>query len=85
MELQKSSGQLTSVVKSLKESIEKQDNKLTKIEDCVTGVIQKIYAAGVVLTILVVIGSCIVNKSWDMMISQVSSRNHTHTIQPTKQ
>ena len=75
MDLQRSTGHLSSTVNSLKETIEKQDAKLTKIEDCVSGVTQKIYAAGVVLAILVVIGGFIVNKSWDMMVSQITAQN----------
>lgn len=73
MELQKSNGQLTTAIDSLKEVIEKQDKKLNTIDDTVTGVTKKIYAATVVLAILVCVGGFIVNKSWDMMVKQITS------------
>ncbi|WP_281647375.1 hypothetical protein [Parendozoicomonas sp. Alg238-R29] len=72
MELQKSTGQLTSSVESLKDVIEKQDKKITDLESTVTGVSKKIYAATVVLIILVTVGGFIVNKSWDLMVKQIT-------------
>lgn len=71
MELQKSNGNLTGAVSALKQSIDKLDNKLDKIEEKVSGVTHKIYAAGVVLAILVCLGGFIINKAWDLMIKQV--------------
>ena len=74
MELQKSTGQLTSSVDSLKHAIDKQDKKLSDIESTVTNVEKKIYAAIVVLTILVAVGGFVVNKSWDLMVKQITSQ-----------
>ena len=71
MELQKSTGQLTTAVESLKESIDKQDKKVTKLEETVSGVTHKIYAATAVLVILVAIGGFIVNKAWDLMATNI--------------
>ena len=66
MELQKSTGQLTSSVESLKDIIEKQDKKINDLENAVIGVSKKIYAATVVLAILVAIGGF--NVPWDLMV-----------------
>lgn len=83
MELQKSTGELTSAVNALKESIDKQDSKMDKIEGTVSGVTHKMYAAGVVLAILVVIGGFIVNKAWDLMEKQLTQHMQT-AAQPAK-
>ena len=71
MQLQKSTGQLTTAVESLKESIDKQDKKVTKLEETISGVTHKIYAATAVLVILVAIGGFIVNKGWDLMATNI--------------
>lgn len=72
MELQKSTGQLTEAVSALRGSVDKFDKKLDKIEEKVSGVTHKLYAATVVLAILVCIGGFIVNKAWDLMAKQIS-------------
>lgn len=74
MELQRSTGELTATVKSLKDAVEKLESKVDKVEDKVSSVTHKIYAAGVVLGILVVVGGFIVNKAWDLMASQLAER-----------
>ena len=79
-DLQKSTGQLTEAVTALRRSVDKIDNKLDKIEEKVSGVTHKIYAAGVVLLILVTIGGFIVNKAWDLMAKQIQISD-TRTIQ----
>jgi len=81
MELQKSTGQLTSCVESLKENIDKQDKKLDNIEGTLSAITHKIYAATAILAILVVIGGFIVNKSWDLMINQLGSSATVQTQQ----
>jgi len=78
MELQKSTGQLTEAVASLRNSIEKQDAKLDKIETSLSGITHKLYAAGVVLAILLTIGGFIINKAWDLMAKQITE---TKTVQ----
>lgn len=72
MELQKSVGQISAEVKALAAASEKIDEKLDKIEEKVSGVTHKLYAAGVVITILLVIGGFIVNKAWDMAASHIT-------------
>ena len=71
MELQKSTGQLTEAVNSLKIAIEKQDLKLDKVGASVVSINNKVYAAGVVLAIFLVVSGFIVNKSWDLVVEQV--------------
>lgn len=83
MALQKSTGQLTAAVESLKESIDKQDKKVTKLEETISGVTHKIYAATAVLVILVAIGSFMVNKAWDLMAKSITSQ--TYIQQPYSQ
>lgn len=73
MELSKSTGELKSSIDSLKTAIEKQETKIEALEGTVSSVTHKIYAAGVVLVILLTVGGFIVNKAWDMMVIQISS------------
>ena len=73
-ELQKSMGQLTEAVNSLKVSIDNQSNRIQRLEDKLSGVTHKLYAAGVVLTIILVIGGWMINKAWDFMIGQIAPR-----------
>lgn len=83
MELQRSTGELRSSVQSLKESIEKLDSnierslqrvdsRMDRFDEKVSGVTHKIYAAGVVLLILLAVGGFIVNKAWDLMAEQIT-------------
>lgn len=83
MGLQKSTGQLTTAVESLKESIDKQDKKVTKLEETISGVTHKIYAATAILVIFVAIGSFIVSKAWDLMAKNITSQ--TYIQQPYSQ
>lgn len=60
-------GRLESNTTRLAADIQKLEHKLDETNTKLSGVMQKIYAAGVVLTILLALGGFIVNKSWDMM------------------
>lgn len=71
MELQKSNGQLIESVNSLRITIETQNSKLKNIEDGLTSVNQKIYAAGIVLTIALVVGGFFVDKIWDLFSQNI--------------
>ena len=73
MDLQKSNGQLTESVNSLKTSIESSNTKLNKIEDCVSGIEKKVYAAGVVIIIFLAFGGFLINKVADVYIQQMTS------------
>lgn len=66
-DIQKVLGRLESHTQRLSEDIQKLDGKMEETNAKLSNVNQKIYAAGVVLTILLALGGFIVNKSWDMM------------------
>lgn len=83
MELQKSVGQISAEVKALAAASEKIDEKLDKIEEKVSGVTHKLYAAGVVMTILLVIGGFLINKAWDMAASHLTEIAKTAIAQPS--
>jgi hypothetical protein len=72
MELRGTTAQLTTSVNLLSTQLEKQANATEKhanelrgMSDKLSGVTHKIYAAGMVLTMLVGIGGFIVSKAWD--------------------
>jgi len=73
MELQKSTGELKECVKSLTKSLDRQESKLDEIGQTVNGINMKVYAAGVVLTIVVGIGAFVVNKAIDFGLDQIST------------
>jgi hypothetical protein len=73
MEQQKAIGQLTESVNNLNKSITELAGKIEKDDEKLSGVTHKIYAAGVVLAIVLVCGGFIVNKAWDMMAVQIIS------------
>jgi len=54
---------------------ERADEKTDKLEEKLSGVTHKIYAASVILTILVVIGGFFVNKAWDIMMLSIAERS----------
>lgn len=56
-------------------------NRLEKVESSVSIVTHKIYAATIILGILVIIGGFIVNKSWDIMVSQLQSSSTSTELQ----
>ena len=65
LELQKSAGELCSEVRLTREAIDKLDSRLDKIEERVSSVTHKLYAASVVVAILVAVGAFVINKAWD--------------------
>lgn len=65
LELQKSVGELCSEVRLTREAVEKLDSRLDKIEERVSAVTHKLYAASVVMAIVVAIGAFVMNKAWD--------------------
>ena len=81
MDLQKTVGQLTEAVNSLKNTIEKQDSRFNRIEEKLSGVTHKLYAAGVVLAILLALGGFIVNKAWDLMVQRLTMPEMTNPSQ----
>ena len=79
MEMQKSVGQLTEAVCALRSSIDKQSNRMEKLEDKLSDVTHKLYAAGVILVALLAFGGFIVDKAWDLMVDQIKThqpQNH---------
>lgn len=73
MELQRSTGELSAAIRSTTDAIEKLDAKVDRLEDKLSGVTHKIYAAGVVLAILVAVGAFVVDKAWDLMATQITA------------
>ena len=76
MELQSKVGQLTEAVSNLSKKVEKHDEKL----DHATKVI---YAAGVVLTIAIVVGGWVVNRVADVAIEMFRHPVQVQQIQPS--
>lgn len=72
MDIKGSMGELSSAVKSLQGAVEKMDARIAKMDDKVSGVTHKLYAAGAVLAVAVVVGGFIVNKAWDLMALQIT-------------
>ena len=72
MDLKGSVGELSSTTKSLQIAIEKLGDKVEKLDDKLSAVTHKIYAASVVLVILLGVGGFLVNKAWDMMAMQIA-------------
>jgi hypothetical protein len=67
MELKGSAGKVEATLEANTRAIEKLDAKLDKIEEKLSGVTHKIYAAGILLTALVGIGVFVVDKAWDIV------------------
>jgi hypothetical protein len=84
MELQKSNGQLTEAINSLRTAIAKQDGKIDKLDDNLSTIKQKVYAAGIVLAIFVTIGGFIVNKAWDLLAQQIVLQQTAKTSPSSK-
>lgn len=96
MEMQKSIGQLSAEIKTLSIQQDKVSGKFDKLDDKLSGkmekiddklsvVTHKIYAAGVVMAILLVVGGFIINKAWDMAVSHVTEIAKTAIAQPAQQ
>jgi hypothetical protein len=73
MDMQKSVGQLTEAINGLKESSLEQKKTTELLSEKLSGVTHKIYAAGIVLAILVAIGGFIVDKAADLAIEQIKA------------
>lgn len=73
MDLQKSNGEIVEAIRGLKESLAEQRKSSDALSDRLSGVTHKIYAAGVVLAILVAIGGFIVDKAVDLGIEKINS------------
>ncbi len=84
MELQKSNGQLTEAVNSLRTVILKQEAKLDKLDENLSTIKQKLYAAGVVLAIIVTIGGFLINKTWDLLAQQLIPQQPVKTLSQPK-
>ena len=77
MELQKSVGSLDAALRANTAAIEKLDARMDRMADRMdarignveyklSGITKKIYAATVILAILVAVGAFVVDKAWDM-------------------
>jgi hypothetical protein len=66
MQIQKTLGELTATVSLLKSASEKQSTKLDRISHI-------IFAAGVVLTLLLSIGGFFLNKIWDGVFAMMKA------------
>lgn len=71
MELNKTVGVLTASIDGLRRDVEAQTKSLGELRTDIVSIKMKIYAAGVLLTVLVACGGFIVNKAWDMMVKQI--------------
>lgn len=80
MELQKSTGQLTNAVENLVREINKQDAAIQDLNTKVSGLSHKIYAASVVLGIMVLVGGFFVNKAWDLAVSNLEIRAQSQPV-----
>lgn len=76
MQIQASIGELKGSVEGLKVTtnarLDKIDNKIDALEEKISGLTHKAYAAGVVLLLLLAVGGFILNKGWDLLIQNVS-------------
>lgn len=71
-DIQQGMGRLEASLSQIQRAQEKVDEKMDKLEDRLSGVTHKIYAATVVLAILVGIGAFIVDKAWDLMSASIA-------------
>jgi hypothetical protein len=85
MELQRSTGQLTEAVQTLKSTVDRLDIKLDRLNEIqcsridslgisISNIKKTLYATGVVLTLLLAVGGFIVDKSWDLVVDQIKPR-----------
>lgn len=73
-DIQQAMGRIEASISQLQREQEKADEKMGKIEDKLSGVTHKLYAAGVILTIAVVVGGFLVNKAWDLMATAIAAQ-----------
>lgn len=71
-DIQQSIGRIEATLSQIQRTQEKADEKVDKLEEKLSGVTHKIYAASVLLTILVVVGGFFVNKAWDIMVLSIA-------------
>ena len=69
MQMQKTLGELTASVNSLKSASDKQGTKLDRISHI-------LFAAGVVLSIVLGIGAFLMNKMWDGIVHLIMVSPH---------
>lgn len=81
-DIQKALGRLESSVNKLSADLEKVESKIDKVEDKLSGVTHKVYAATVVLGILVAIGAFMVNKAWDIMAQSMIEKSTAAQVSP---
>lgn len=84
MELQKSNGQLVEAITSLRGEISRQEAKIDKLDESLSTIKQKVYAAGIVLMIFVAIGGFIINKAWDLLAQQIVAQQTAKVATPPK-
>ena len=74
-DIQQAMGRMEATLNQVQRAQERADEKTDKIEEKLSGVTHKIYAASVILAILVVIGGFFVNKAWDIMMLTIVERS----------
>lgn len=86
MDMNKTLGILTASIDNLKVASEKSttklESKLEKVEEKVTGIERKIYAATIVLGIVTAAGVWVVNKAWDVAIGKLQAPDKTQQAAP---
>lgn len=73
-DIQQAMGRMEATLSQIQRAQEKADEKTDKLEEKLSGVTHKIYAASVLLAILVAIGGFFVNKAWDIMMLSIAER-----------
>ncbi len=71
-DIQQALGRLGAKIDQVDGAQKKADFKMEKIEGTLSGITHNLYAASVILTILVVIGGFLVNKAWDLMVKNLA-------------
>lgn len=84
LELQKSVGELCAEVRLTRDAVEKINGRLDKIDDKVSAVTHKLYAAGVVVAILLTVGGFVLTKAWDMAANHLAELAKTAITQQAK-
>jgi hypothetical protein len=77
MQIQQAIGELKSDVRHLTAASDKQSKKLDRISHI-------IFAAGVVMTIILAIGGFALNKMWDGMVTMVTQQQAKQPTPPAK-
>jgi|GEM_PF-3641616 len=67
MDLQRSAGALTSAVNALTKSQKDLSKKIERVEERLSGVTHKLYAAGVVLVLALSVSGWVLNASWGLL------------------